>query len=515
VTPYPDRDLGLVIMSDDDGLITDLYARSSGTAIADATSVGQTFVARGAGLISAAFWLADPAAPYYQVRVLENGPGGAQVGTAKKGKPARVNADPEMLVAWAPGECPLTPGQAYYLEVTKSGGGTLYSIYVNRSDPFRFGQAYRNGSPLAGVDLAGTIMEEQSPGSAARPRVQITSGPAIAETDRGTNQLTVRWTTDTPSDSLVELALNNPPYSNSWWDTNLTTDHAVRLGGLAAHSLYHYRVQSAANDCRTAVSRDLVVCTRPRLTNLLANPGFEAGSGPSPRRTIPNWTKINNLDIAAADGSWFAGIPPHSGGWLLEGAVNGSESDACVYQRVPVTPAKEYTFSAWVTTWMQENSAYKYDVWQDRGRLIHLRLGIDPAGGASPTSTRIQWTPRLYSHLRYSNPAITATAQTSYLTVFIHMKGQGGQWHLYGVDDCVLTEVEPTPPRLQNPRYQPGVGFGLTVAGKPGQAIGVEASPDLRQWQTLTNLVNTNGTLPFVDPEATAIGHRFYRAQGW
>jgi hypothetical protein len=74
-------------MSDDDGLITDLFARSSGTSLSAATSVGQTFTARGVGLISAAFWLAEPSAPTYVVRVLANGPGGAPVGTTKRGKP--------------------------------------------------------------------------------------------------------------------------------------------------------------------------------------------------------------------------------------------------------------------------------------------------------------------------------------------------------------------------------------------------------------------------------------------
>src|SRR5678815_3045862 len=67
MVPYPDRDLGLVIMSDDDGLISNFYTRQSGGSI-DATSVGQTFIARGVSLISAAVWLADPTFPVYAVR---------------------------------------------------------------------------------------------------------------------------------------------------------------------------------------------------------------------------------------------------------------------------------------------------------------------------------------------------------------------------------------------------------------------------------------------------------------
>src|SRR5437588_9560301 len=54
---YPDRDLGLIIMSDDDGLLTDLYTRQGGGSTFSASSIGQTFVARGINLISAAAWL--------------------------------------------------------------------------------------------------------------------------------------------------------------------------------------------------------------------------------------------------------------------------------------------------------------------------------------------------------------------------------------------------------------------------------------------------------------------------
>jgi hypothetical protein len=69
MVPHRDRDLGLIIMSDDDGLITDMFTRFGGTSFASVTSIGQSFVARGVGLISAAFWLADPGAPVYEVRV--------------------------------------------------------------------------------------------------------------------------------------------------------------------------------------------------------------------------------------------------------------------------------------------------------------------------------------------------------------------------------------------------------------------------------------------------------------
>ena len=195
VTAFPDRDLGVIIMSDDDGLLTNLSARPGGGNWS-MSRLGQTFIARGASLVSAAFWLADPAAPGYEVQVYQEGPGGAPVGPVRRGKPARVTADPEMLVIWPPGECPLTPGQTYYIEVRRAGGGVFNAAYVHPGNPYPFGQVYRDGVALASADVAGTTMEESSPGSATRAAIRFISDPAVGEADRGSRTLTVRWATD-------------------------------------------------------------------------------------------------------------------------------------------------------------------------------------------------------------------------------------------------------------------------------------------------------------------------------
>jgi hypothetical protein len=513
LTALPDRDLGVVIMSDDDGLITDLFARASGASLSSATSVGQTFTARGSSLISAAFWLADPSAPTYVVRVLANGPGGTPVGTIKRGKPARLTADPEMIVAWAPDECPLTAGQLYYLEVTRDGGGTFNSVYVNRSNPYAFGQSYQDGVALAGVDLAGTIMEEESAGSATRAAVRITSDPYVPQASRTTNQLRIVWTTDVPSDSTVEYAAEHPPYTAAQFDPALAVNHSVTLSGLQAHTMYHFRVTSTAANRRPVVSRDFVICTRPAAPNLLVNPGFEEGTGASPRSAIPGWTKTSGVDIQASDGSWFWTLKPTNGTWLLQGTVNGSGSDASVYQRVPgITPGREYTFSAWVMTAMRENSAWKYDVWNSQGRLIHMRLGIDPTGGTNASSATVQWTPRFYSHRRYTQLAKTAVAQATSLTVFISMKGEGGEWHNYCVDDCALTR-EDVPLRFEAPSVLPDGALQLTQMGRANRSNVIEAGAAFTNWSTMTNVWNATGRVIITNPPPAGTTHRFFRAR--
>jgi hypothetical protein len=513
VQPYPDRDLGLIIMSDDDGLRTDMYTRSGGATLTGQT-VGQTFTARGVNLISAAVWLPDPATPVYTITIYNGGPNGTQVGAAKSGRPARVTADPEMLVTWAPGECPLNPGDTYYLEISSSSG-SVNSAMANPNNPYVYGQAYQNQAAVAGTDLACTLMEEAEPGSTSLQPIRFTSEPQVLETQRATTFLTVRWNTDILADSSVEFAADTPPYNQSMSDSRRVTSHAMLLSNLKPHAMYHFRVRSSAPGCRPLTSRDFVICTRPSQTNLLLNPGFEWGTvTSSANRPLTNWIASGNIDLEEANGTWFWGLPPHSGQWLLQGAVNGSSSDGYIRQTVPVTPGKSYTFSAWVTTWPREGSpdTWKYDVWNNNGRLIYMRLGIDPYGGSNPLSPNIQWTPRMYSHLHYSNFAKTATAKSSAITVFVSMKGDGEVWHLYGVDDCVLTETPVVQPYWTAPELKADGSFAAEIAGDPGTTNIIQISSDLIHWSNLMLLRQTNSVVPFIDSTAPPLPSRFYRA---
>jgi len=511
-TPFPDRDLGLTIMSDDDGLITDMFTRfTSGTNFSGVTNVGQSFIARGVSLISAAFWLADGTFPAYMVRLLRDGPGGAQVGVSRINKPARPTADSEMVVTWAPGECPLIPGQTYYLEVL-TGAGT--SVLINTANPFSYGQAYKNGLPVAGVDLAGTIMEEESAGSATRPIVKITSDPIVLPADRGANDLIIQWTTDVGSDSLIEYAAETPPYTSTLVSTQFVTTHSLTLTNLQSHTMYHYRVTSSALGYRQGISRDFVICTRPAGTNLLADPSFEEGSGASPRSTLVGWTKAGPLDIRMSDGSWLGNLKPTNGLWLLQGALNGDTSDSAIFQQVTNTvPGYDYTFSAWLMTGMQENGVYKYDVWNNQGRLIYMRLGVDPTGGTNVNAGTVQWTPRVYSHRHYTQLAKSAVAQGSSFTVFIHMKGNGSGFHLYAADDCALTDEE-IPTRFDGVTLGTNNVLQSTVTSRANRSNVIETSlTATNNWSPVTNFLNRSGAMPFRYVVRRNENARFFRAR--
>ncbi|MDB6019020.1 MAG: putative peptidase [Pedosphaera sp.] len=54
--------------------------------------------------------------------------------------------------------------------------------------------------------------------------------------------------------------------------------------------------------------------------------------------------------------------------------------------------------------------------------------------------------------------------------------------------------------------------FTLSLVGEPYDQYRIEASQDLIHWLPVTNLLATNGVLPFIDPDAGLYPYRFYRS---
>jgi hypothetical protein len=102
-------------------------------------------------------------------------------------------------------------------------------------------------------------------------------------------------------------------------------------------------------------------------------------------------------------------------------------------------------------------------------------------------------------------------AQSTNLTVFVSMKGTGGQWHLYALDDCALTR-EDIPLRLTGAGCTNDV-FQTTVLSRANRTNVIEVSTNLTDWRTVTNLLNATGTVTFAEPVTTNAGPRFFRAR--
>jgi uncharacterized delta-60 repeat protein len=52
----------------------------------------------------------------------------------------------------------------------------------------------------------------------------------------------------------------------------------------------------------------------------------------------------------------------------------------------------------------------------------------------------------------------------------------------------------------------------ITLEGNTGRTYCIDVSDNLTNWTTLTTILNTNGTVPFEDPEMAIHTNRFYRA---
>jgi phosphodiesterase/alkaline phosphatase D-like protein len=89
------------------------------------------------------------------------------------------------------------------------------------------------------------------------PVVTLTTATAIASTSAN-----ITWTTDQPSDSLVQWGLTTA-YGSSTQDATLVLAHARTLSGLSPSTLYHYRVTSRNSQGAAGSSADLTFTTAP------------------------------------------------------------------------------------------------------------------------------------------------------------------------------------------------------------------------------------------------------------
>jgi len=103
-------------------------------------------------------------------------------------------------------------------------------------------------------------------------------------------------------------------------------------------------------------------------------------------------------------------------------------------------------------------------------------------------------------------------AQSSSLTVFISLKGDGGEWHNYAVDDCALTS-EAIPLRFEAPVVQADGTVQLTLLGRANRTNRVEASSTLTNWGVFTNVWNATGRTVMTVPPSAGTSNRFFRAR--
>jgi hypothetical protein len=85
-------------------------------------------------------------------------------------------------------------------------------------------------------------------------------------------QVTLLWTTDVPATSWVEYGTTTSYGSDSGLvDPVLTTSHSVTLTGLAASTLYHFRIHSRNASGAETITLDSTFSTGPTLVGSQPN----------------------------------------------------------------------------------------------------------------------------------------------------------------------------------------------------------------------------------------------------
>jgi LysM repeat protein len=163
--------------------------------------------------------------------------------------------------------------------------------------------------------------------------------------------------------------------------------------------------------------------------NLLKNGSLESpyyGQGLQTRTVPHDW----GLWIGAGEPN---ALPHNDPLQVLDGAVawsikqGGAVFTAAGYQQVPVTPGDTLRATAygWVFTCNDAiTSCAIADPPYHRSDPLagaSMRVGIDPAGGLDPQSTGVKWSAALAPYDQWAAMSVTATAQSSTVTVFLYM----------------------------------------------------------------------------------------------
>lgn len=148
---------------------------------------------------------------------------------------------------------------AGYFASASADGGSLHGLANNTDGPngvYVYGasafpnQSFNATNYWVDVVFNSTLTDTVAP--------TITSVKAGGVTSSGA---TMTWTTDEPSDSLVEYGTTTTYGSSSAPNASMVTSHSVALTGLSGSTLYHYRVKSKDSSGNLATSADFTFTT--------------------------------------------------------------------------------------------------------------------------------------------------------------------------------------------------------------------------------------------------------------
>ncbi len=168
--------------------------------------------------------------------------------------------------------------------------------------------------------------------------------------------------------------------------------------------------------------------------NLLTNPGFEGsftttdaqtsvGQGWSPWWVPrppgqPDWSYNQPNFIASTPCGTVCDHRIHSGSNAQRIFQYFGTFVAGLYQRVSVTPGSDLRFTAYGQSWSSQ-SEQPQNV-SNGGTAMHLKIGVDPAGGTDPLDPRVVWSDAADALDSWQSFQVYAHALGSTVTVFLY-----------------------------------------------------------------------------------------------
>ncbi len=140
------------------------------------------------------------------------------------------------------------------------------------------------------------------------------------------------------------------------------------------------------------------------------------------------------------------------------------------------------------------------------------------AGVAASFSVTATGTPPLSYQWYFAGNIIPGATTATYSLPSVQEINQGA-YHVVvrnpgtSVTSSIANLTLSGPPRLSDLERLANGQVRLSLSGKPNTSYFIEASSTLTNWTTLGSMFYTNGLMPYLDTNAAAIEHRFYRAR--
>jgi hypothetical protein len=531
----PEAELSLSMQCRDTGYI-DGYRVDNWWRPNTYTEYVQTFLASGSELRLASLMPAGQESYLMRASVHQwtgAWPPGPQIGFAKY---AQMSSNLMHGFIWGPGELPMTPGATYAIRYVRADGQP-YAIYGD-SDAYAGGQAYFDGVPSAGIDMAGRLLfKEQDRGD-----IQLSN---LSFTPISATQARVTFVTDVPTVATVGYRLGTPVFETIVPSDGVErTTHEITVNNLTPGTSYGMSIlafNAGRNVLRTApalvttlaetVSLDGMVISQvgpvngaevilePLGLRTFTDPGgyfhfshvptgqhelraraagfpsksltLEATAGPAVDAAILLGAHSNLL--AGADDSPLAGWTEYgrfggewnTGQWSVHartgskwvGSVgNWSPKSGGIYRPVPVEPGRRYHFGGFVQT--RAYGSLEYDPIDG---LSVARIGVDPTGGTDPAGPSVIWARFRFTGREWMEQGVEFTATSSTATLFAEHKWEDfyliPPWYIAAFDDLWIGAVRPTIPDLDYDGDVDQDDFGRFQACLSGAGV-IQTDPD-------------------------------------